>query len=127
MNLAKVFVILNAVFYTVYGLFGAFMPHPMAGLLGWTPDLLGLHQIRAISMAMATMGALAWMTSLKRTDHTPLVLTFIALTLAFAAGRFLGLILDGTGPSQTYGEIAFELVWSSVGYIALRKSRTSNA
>ncbi len=125
MNFAKIFVILNAGFYTLYGLYGAFLPHGMAGLMGWTPDLLGLHQIRALSMAMAVMGAFAALVTTKTTDHKPLVLAFIALTLAFAAGRFLGLIFDGAGPSQTYGEIAFEIFWACIGYFALRKTSSS--
>ena len=126
MNFAKLFVVLNTGFYTLYGLYGALLPHGMAGLMGWTPDLLGLHQIRAISMAMAVMGVFAALSATKTTDHKPLVLAFIALTLAFAAGRFLGLFFDGTGPTQTYGEIALEIFCASIGYLALRKAARSS-
>jgi len=108
-------------FLQYIGGFGAIIPLGMAGLMGWTPDVLGLHQIRAVSMAMAVMGVVAGVTALKARDHKPLVVTFIALTLAFAAGRLLGLIFDGVGPVQTYIEIGFELIWAGLGYLAYNK------
>lgn len=113
--------ILNGIFYTLYGLFGAVLPKAMANVMGWTPSLLGFHQIRAVSMAMALMGILAVLTARKSRDQAPLVMTFIILTLAFAAGRILGLMFDGLGPVQTYAEIAFEVFWASVGFIILKR------
>jgi len=119
----KLYNICNSVFYIFYGLFGAFIPAAMAGIMGWSPDLLGLHQIRAVSMAMAAMGLAAFITAHKNPDQAPLTLIFIALTLAFMAGRFLGLIFDGLGPMQTYAEITFEIFWASVGVFVLRRGQ----
>jgi len=117
----KTFNIMNAVFYIAYGLFGAFVPACMAKIMGWTPDLLGMHQLRAMFMAMATMGLAAFITAKKSSDQAPLLMVFIALTLAFMVGRFLGLILDGVGPVQTYAEIAFEMTWASIGAVLLKR------
>ena len=110
----------------VYGLLGAFIPTVMAGIMGWSPDLLGLHQIRAMCMAMAVMGVAAFITARQSPNQASLVKVFIALTLAFMAGRVLGLIFDGTGPVQTYGEIAFEIFWASVGVFVLRRGQASH-
>lgn len=117
----KVFTLLNGAFYVLYGLYGAIVPMGMAKLMGWTPNLLGLHQIRAVCVAMAALGFLAVMTAGKIKDQRPLVLVFIALTLAFATGRLLGLVVDGAGPMQTYYEIGFEIVIALVGFILYRR------
>jgi len=119
----KPYLLLNAIFYSLYGLFGAFAPHIMAGLMGWTPDVLGLHQIRAISMAMAALGIILWWATQHSSTLKVITLAVVFVTLSFAAGRLLGLILDGSGPRQTYGEIAFELVWASLGFFLYRRSK----
>ena len=54
----KIFNLLNGCFYLLYGVFGAFMPKSMAGLMGWEPSLLGLHQIRAMWLLLAGLGAM---------------------------------------------------------------------
>ena len=56
MTALKIFGLLNGGFYVLYGLFGAFVPQKMLNLMGWTANQLGLHQIRAVSMAMTAMG-----------------------------------------------------------------------
>jgi len=117
----KIYTILNGAFFILYGLYGALLPMGMAKLMGWTPDLLGLHQIRAISFAMAAMGFIAIIAAGKIKDQRPLVLAFIALMLAFASGRLLGLVVDGVGPMQTYYETGFEIIWAFVGYILYRR------
>jgi len=121
MNAAKIYIAANGVFYSVYGLWGALMPMGMAGIMGWTPDLLGLHQIRAVSMTMAVLGLYALGGALKNFHPKLLILMIIGVTLAFAAGRLLGLVFDGTGPTQTYAEIAFEVFWSAIGYLIYRR------
>jgi len=100
---------------------GDYKQYSPALIMGWTPDLLGMHQLRAVSMAMAAMGLAAFITARKSQDQRPLVMAFIALTLAFAAGRFLGLLLDGAGPMQTYAEIIFEIFWASLGAYLLKR------
>lgn len=121
MKAAKIFNAANGVFYTLYGFWGALMPMGMAGVMGWTPDLLGRHQIRAICMAMGVLGLYVLWGALKQTQQKRLLLMIIGVTLAFATGRVLGLILDGAGPTQTYGEIGFELIWSCIGYVIYRR------
>lgn len=123
MKAAKIFNAANGVFYTLYGLWGALMPLGMAGIMGWTPDLLGLHQIRALSMVMGVIGLYLLWGALKLTHQKHLLLMIIGVTLAFATGRLLGLILDGTGPTQTYAEIGFEVFWSGIGYLIYRRIR----
>lgn len=123
MKAAKIFNVINGIFYTLYGFWGALMPLGMAGVMGWTPDLLGLHQIRAISMVMGVTGLYIVWGALKLTHQKLLLLMIIGVTLAFATGRLLGLILDGSGPTQTYAEIAFEVFWSCIGYIIYRRIR----
>ncbi len=126
MKALKIFNSINGVFYTVYGFWGALMPMGMAGVMGWTPNLLGLHQIRAVSMVMGLIGLYILWGAIKLEQQRLLVLMIIGATLAFAAGRFLGLIFDGAGPlslvGQTYGEIGFELFWSLLGYILYRRT-----
>ncbi len=119
----KLYNLSNSLFYILYGLFGAFMPNGMAKVMGWTPDLLGLHQIRAICLAMAALGLAGFITARQSANQAPLVKVFILLTLAFMAGRVLGLVLDGFGPVQSYAEITFEIFWSVIGGLALKRGR----
>jgi hypothetical protein len=67
------------------------------------------------------MGLAAFITARKNPDQAPLVKAFILLTLAFMAGRILGLMFDDLGPMQTYAEITFEIFWASVGVFVLRR------
>ncbi|MEP1231632.1 MAG: hypothetical protein ABJG88_13240 [Litorimonas sp.] len=118
----KTYNICNGLFYLAYGLFGAFLPLGMAGVMGWDPNLLGLHQIRAISMAMSAMGLAAFISALRSQNPIALTKVFILLTVAFMAGRLLGLAFDGAGPTQTYAEIGFEVFWATIGFIILKGS-----
>jgi len=106
----KIYNIINGIFYIAYGLFGAFLPASMARIMG-----------RAMSMAMAAMGLAAFLSARKSQDQSSLTRVFVLLTLAFAVGRILGLIFDGLGPTQTYGEITFELIWSGIGLFLLKR------
>jgi len=94
----KLYNSLNGIFYILYGLFGAFLPLKMAALMGWELSLLGLHQVRAISVVMAALGLMCVLYARKLLDQKPLTLAIIFVTLSFMAGRFLGLILDGSKP-----------------------------
>ena len=106
---------LNGIFYVLYGVFGALMPKSMAGLMGWDPSLLGLHQIRALWFLLAELGAMCLLYTSKLTDQKPMTLAIIFATLSILAGRFLGLILDGAGPMQTYQEIGLEVFIIALG------------
>jgi len=120
----KVFALLNGGFYVLYGLFGAFMPQNMLKLMGWTANQLGLHQIRAVSLAMTAIGLIICAAALRMADLVPLTLAIILLTLGFLTGRLLGLVLDGAGPQQTYAEIGIEIVVIALGVFLI--SRVSN-
>jgi hypothetical protein len=111
----KVFALLNGGFYVLYGLFGAFMPRSMLGIMGWTADQLGMHQIRAVSLAMTAIGLIIVAGAMRMTDLVPLTLAIMLLTMGFLAGRLLGLVLDGAGPQQTYLEIGIEIVVIALG------------
>lgn len=111
----KFFNILNGVFYLLYGLYGAFMPKSMAMLMGWEPSLLGLHQIRAMWMLLAGLGIMCLLYTSKITNQKPMTLAIIFVTLSFLTGRLLGLVLDGTGPVQTYQEMGLEVVVIALG------------
>ncbi|MGB0906133.1 MAG: DUF4345 family protein [Maricaulaceae bacterium] len=117
----KIFTLLNGGFYVLFGLYGAFMPKGLADLMGWTPDLLGHHEIRATFMAIAALGVMALIICGKIKDQRPMVLCFIGVTLALASGRLLGLLLDGYGPVQTYYELGFETIWALLGFILYRR------
>lgn len=119
----KLYNYLNGIFYVLYGLFGAFVPKSMAGLMGWEPSLLGLHQIRAISCAMFAIGALMCFYISDRKDQRLITLTIIFVTLAFMTGRFLGLLLDGSGPVQTYKEIGIEVVVVALGTFLYKRGK----
>ena len=121
MTALKVFGLLNGGFYVLYGLFGAFMPAKMLGIMGWTADQLGMHQIRAVSMAMTAIGLIMCAAALRMADLVPLTLAIILLTLGFLSGRLLGLILDGAGPSQTYLEIGIEIVVIVLGLFLIKR------
>ncbi len=120
----KVFALLNGGFYVFYGLYGAFVPRGMAKLMGWTPDLLGLHQIRAFLMAMSALGLIMIAAALRMTDLVPLTLAIMLLTMGFLAGRLLGLVFDGAGPQQTYLEIGIEIVVIALGAFLLSRVKT---
>lgn len=119
----RIFNYLNGTFYVLYGLFGAFMPKSMAGLMGWEPSLLGLHQIRAIWLAVAAIGLLLCLYSRQSTDQKPITLAIIFVTLSFMCGRFLGLLLDGTGPIQTYQEIGLEVFVVLLGTFLIKRGK----
>lgn len=118
----KIYNSLNGIFYILYGLFGAFLPLKMAGLMGWELSLLGLHQVRATSLVMASLGLMCLLYANKISDQKPLTLAIIFITLSFMAGRFLGLVMDGFGPSQTYHEIGIEIVWAGLGFFLFNRS-----
>ena len=118
----KLYNILNGLFYVIFGLFGALLPQKMAGLMGWELSLLGLHEVRAVSMVMAILGALFVVYTRKLNDLKPLTAIIILVTLGFAAGRVLGLIIDGTGPMQTYQELGFEIIWAAIGGFLYRRA-----
>ena len=117
----KLYNSLNGLFFILYGLFGAFLPLKMAALMGWELSLLGLHQVRAISVVMAALGLMCVLYARKLLDQKPLTLAIIFVTLSFMAGRFLGLILDGLGPLQTYHEIGVEIIWAGLGLFLLKR------
>lgn len=120
----KIYNSLNGLFYILYGLFGALLPLNMAKLMGWELSLLGLHQVRAISVVMAVMGLMCCLYAQKLSDQKPLTLAIILVTLGFMAGRFLGLLVDGAGPMQTYHEIGIEIVWAGLGLFLLKRKAT---
>lgn len=111
----KIFNYLNGIFYVFYGLFGTFMPKGMAELMGWELSILGLHQLRAISLVMATLGVMCLLSTNKTANQKPITLALIFVTLSFLTGRILGLVLDGAGPRQTYHEIGIEALVIAIG------------
>ncbi len=126
----KIYGLLNGFFYVFYGLYGVFMPRTMArDVMGWTPDLLGLHQIRAVWTALIGIGVICVLCALK-SDRVALTKAIMFITLCFMIGRILGLILDGAGPTQTYVEIGIEIVWIAIGAFLLSRhkhAKTINA
>ncbi len=111
----KIFNYLNGIFYVLYGIFGAAMPKPMAGLMGWDPTLLGLHQIRAMWLLLAGLGAMCLLYTSKLADQKPMTLAIVFATLSILTGRLLGVVFDGAGPMQTYQEIGLEVVIITLG------------
>ena len=119
----KLFIGLNGLFYVLYGLLGALKPAVMAGLMGWEPSLLGLHEIRAIWMALAAAGLIILWTMRHAGDLVPVVKAIMFVTAAFFVGRALGLVLDGAGPALTYKEMGLEVIVILFGFIVLRGAR----
>jgi len=124
MDALKIFGLLNGGFYVLYGLFGAFMPRKMLELMGWSANQLGMHQIRAVSVAMAAIGLIICAAALKMSDLVPLALAIMLLTMGFLAGRLLGIVLDGAGPQQTYVEIGIEIVVIALGAFLISRVQT---
>jgi len=117
----KYYAIINGAFYILYGLYGLFMPGRLASkVMGWTPDLLGLHQIRAMWTASIGLGIICILVALNG-NLTALTKAIVLVTLCFMVGRIIGLILDGTGPTQTYVEIGIEIVWAGIGLFLLSR------
>ena len=106
----KIFNYLNGIFYVLFGLYGTILPQGMAKLMGWELTLLGFHEMRAVNLVMAALGAILCLYTKKLTDQKPLTLAIIFVTLSFFTGRLLGIILDGAGPVQTYQEMGIEAV-----------------
>ena len=122
----KIYGLLNGLFYILYGLYGVFMPKLLAReTMGWTPDLLGLHQIRAMWMASIGAGIICVYCALKG-DRAALTKAIILITLCFLIGRLLGLALDGAGPKQTYLEIGIEVIWAGIGFFLLSRAKQAN-
>lgn len=118
----KLYALINGAFYVLYGLYGLFMPKSVASAMGWTPDLLGLHEVRAIWAALAGIGVVCILTALNG-PLRPLVKAIVFLTLCFMIGRLVGLVLDGTGPQLTYIEIGIEIVWGGLGLFLLSRTK----
>jgi hydrogenase/urease accessory protein HupE len=116
----KLFNYLNGVFYVCYGLFGLFQPKTMASAMGWEPSLLGLHEVRAIWAAVAAIGVLLCLNISQNRDQRLIAMMLIFITLSFAAGRLIGILLDGAGPQLTYMELALEAFTVTFGAIALK-------
>lgn len=119
----KLFAILNGIFYVIYGLFGAFQPAVMADVMGWTPSLLGLHEVRAIWMAVAAGGLIMLWCVRHNSDLVPLVKAIMLITAAFFVGRVLGLVLDGAGPQLTYMEMGLEVFVLLFGATVIRRAK----
>lgn len=119
----KIFNYINGVFYVLFGLYGTFLPKSMAGFMGWDLSLLGLHQMRAISLVMAALGAMLFLYTHKNSDQRPITLAIIFVTLSFLAGRFLGLLLDGAGPVQTYQEMGLEVIVIALGALLYKRGK----
>jgi hypothetical protein len=118
----KIYNALNGAFYVFYGVFGAFMPKSMAGLMGWDPSLLGLHQIRAVWLLLAGLGAMCLLYTAKLSDQKPMTLAIIFATLSILGGRCLGLIFDGAGPGQTYFEMGLEVFIIGLGVFLYKRA-----
>ena len=118
----KIFNYLNGIFYVLFGLYGALIPRGMGELLGWELSLLGLHQVRAFFVVIFSLGLMLCLYARKLTDQKPLTLAIIFVTLSFMAGRLLGLVLDGTGPVQTYQEIGLEVFVIALGTFLYKRA-----
>lgn len=118
----KIYNLLNGIFYVLFGLFGVFLPLKMGAFMGWELSLLGLHEMRAVCMVMAALGAMSILYANKLPDQKPLTLAIIFVTLSFMAGRLLGVVLDGSGPMQTWHEVGIEVVWSGLGAFLLSRA-----
>ena len=122
----KIYGLINGIFYILYGLYGTLLPKRLSReVMGWTPDLLGLHQIRAMWMGLLGVGVICILTAL-RGNTRPLTQAIVFATLCVMAGRLLGLVLDGTGPQQTYVEIAIEVVVVGLGLILLYRAKAAS-
>ena len=117
----KIFNYLNGIFYVLFGLFGTFLPQGMADFMGWELSLLGFHEMRAVSLVMASLGAMLCLYTHKLSDQKPLTLAIIFVTLSFLTGRVLGIVLDGAGPVQTYQEITLEVVVIALGAFLFKR------
>ncbi len=119
----KIYGIINGLFYVLYGFYGVLMPRHLAKhVTGWAPDLLGLHQIRAMWMASIGLGIICIMVA-QRGHLASLTKAIIFITLCFLAGRLMALGLDGAGPTQTYFEIGIEVIWAGIGLYLLSRAK----
>lgn len=120
----KIYGIINGLFWIFYGLYGMFMPAHLAKYVtGWTPDLLGLHQIRATWTAFFGIGIVCLLLAM-RGNLRHLTKAIVVLTLCFTAGRILSLAMDGAGPIQTYYEIGVEITSAIIGAVLLMRDKS---
>ena len=122
----KFYGIINGVFYILYGMIGLFFPARIADAMGWIPELLGLHEVRAIWAALIGAGIICIQIALKGSTRQ-LTKAIVFLTFCFMVGRFLGLLLDGFGPTLTYIEIGIEIIWGGLGLLLLARSKAGGA
>lgn len=122
-GIMKIYGIINGLFYILYGAVGLFFPARIAEAMGWVPDTLGLHEVRAIWAALIGAGIVCLQVAMKGSARQ-LVKAIVFITFCFMAGRLVGLALDGTGPTLTYIEIGIEIVWGGLGLLLLSRSKT---
>jgi len=118
----KIYSIINGVFYILYGAIGLLLPARIADAMGWVPDTLGLHQVRAIWAALIGIGIVCIQVAFKGPIR-PLVKAIVFLTFCFMIGRLAGLALDGAGPRLTYIEIGIEVFWGGLGLLLLKRAK----
>ena len=119
----KIYGLINGFFYIFYGAIGLFLPAQIADAMGWLPDTLGLHEVRAIWAALIGVGIICIQVALKGSTKQ-LVKAIVFITFCFMIGRLVGLALDGTGPLLTYIEIGIEIVWGGLGLLLLSRAKT---
>lgn len=119
----KIFNYLNGLFFIGFGLYGTCLPEAMGNFMGWELSLLGLHEMRAVFLFMAALGAMLCFYTKKLNDQKPLTLAIIFAMLSFLTGRLLGLILDGAGPVQTYQEMGIEIVVITLGVFLYKRGK----
>lgn len=119
----KYFNYCNSIFYVIYGLFGAFAPLSLASVLGWNLTHLGQHEMRAYCLFISAVGIILFLGTQKTNDQKIVLKSIIFITFSFLAGRILGLVLDGPGPTLTYLEILFETALISLGLVLLKQKK----
>ena len=125
MRFGKLLCIVNALIFIIYGLFYIFVPAEISFYVTESipTTVSGLIDMRATYGGMAVaVGLVLGYLSLKNETLPTVILILLVYMLAMAAGRVLGLVVDGAANNKMYYYLISEIIIAIVCMFWLKLS-----
>ena len=127
MNATRIFLLLQAIIFTVFGLYSFLNPHATMELLG-APSMsaMGVYEMRGIYGGVSIGAALLfWAGFFKADMQRPALYFILAYTGGYILARVAALPLDGMPYGKMPFFIAFEAISALIALILLRRQSAS--